>query len=329
MPELMRAGHMVEVGRIVCEEVPLEPAGDGEVLVRSELASICGSDLHIVMYGVEAPPGPWMPGFPGHEGVGQVLESRHPDHAPGDWVLCVPFAPLGRCFAEIQRVAGANLVTLPVDPAVPRAQLLMAQQLGTVLYAQRRHPTDVMGRTALVLGQGSAGLFWTWLLKRLGAARVVAVEPAAARRKIGERFGADVSLDPAADDVRAAVRDLTGGQGADYVVEAVGRKETLAQSIELCRADGELFWFGLPDSKAPAPISFQQFFRKRLTAHTTYGAQGEGGLASFRAALGFIERGEIDVSPLLSHVLPIERIDEAFELAHHAGDGALKVSLSF
>ena len=123
--------------------------------------------------------------------------------------------------------------------------------------------------------------------------------------------------------------DHTGGQGADFVVEAVGRRETLLQSIGLCRPDGQLFWFGLPDTNEPVHIDFRLFFRRRLTAFSTYGAQGEPGLVSFRVALEHIRRGEIDVLPLLSHVVPVEQIDEAFELADTCADGVLKVSVSF
>ena len=79
----------------------------------------------------------------------------------------------------------------------------------------------------------------------------------------------------------------------------------------------------------PVEVSFQKFFRKRLTAQTVYGAQHEPGLVSFRVALDMIARGDIDVSPLLSHILPVEDVERAFELAHTRDDGAIKVSVSF
>jgi L-iditol 2-dehydrogenase len=85
----------------------------------------------------------------------------------------------------------------------------------------------------------------------------------------------------------------------------------------------------LPDTRQDVPISFSQFFRKQLTASTAVGAQEEPGLVSFRAALALICSGAIDVSPLVSHVLPIEKITDAFQLAHSRDDGALKVSVSF
>jgi threonine dehydrogenase-like Zn-dependent dehydrogenase len=158
---------------------------------------------------------------------------------------------------------------------------------------------------------------------------VIVSDLSPARLKVSERLGADVRLDANLDDVPAAVADLTNGKGADYVVEAVGRRETLAQSIELAAMDTKLLWFGLPDTSDPVPVPFNRFFRKRLTAQTVYGAQGEPGLVSFRVALDLILRGEIDVAPLRSHVLPIEDVERAFELAHSRDEGAVKVSVAF
>ena len=104
---------------------------------------------------------------------------------------------------------------------------------------------------------------------------------------------------------------------------------TLLQSVGLCRTGGLLFWFGLPDTDDPVPLDFRLFFRRKLTAVATYGAQSEPGLTSFRVAIEHIRRGEIDVAPLLTHVVPVEEIDHAFRLAEASADGVLKVSVSF
>ena len=328
MGSTMRAGQMVELGRMECVDAPLEALREGDLLVRTAYASICGSDLHVVTYGVDTVPKLWLPGYPGHEAIGAVLESKAAGFSAGDQVLCVPFVPESRGFAEFQRIKASSVVKLTAA-TTPEPELLMAQQLGTVIYAQRQHPHDVAGETVAILGQGSAGLFWAYLLKRLGAAQVIVADLSPARLAVSPRFGADVVLDARTEDVQAAVRDLTGGRGADYVVEAVGRKETLIQSISLARPDAELFWFGLPDTSDVIAFDFAKFFRKRLRAYSTYGAQGEAGLVSFQVAVDWITSGQIDVAPLLSHLLPIEEVGRAFELADTRDDGALKVSVSF
>jgi len=325
----MRSGTFVEIGKIVCLDQPVQAPQDGELLVRTELASICGSDLHIVMDGVGGmSPDQAHPGYPGHEGVGEVIESRHPDFAVGDRVLTAPDMGVAQCFSEMQIIPGQFCVKLPECEA-SAGELLMAQQLGTVIFALRQFPTDVTGKNVVILGSGSAGQFHTFMMKRRGAAKVITVDPVATRLEVAKAMGADVIVDPTVQDVRAVVKEETGGAGADYLIEAVGRRDSLLQSSELAGMGASMLWFGLPDSNEPVPIDFNLFFRKKLSAASTYGAQTEDGLVSFRSALDLIANGEIDVSQVVSHTLPVERIEEAMVLAHERTDGALKISVSF
>ena len=321
----MKAARWVGMGRMECDDVPVPSVADGEILVRTGYASICGSDLHAVF--LNAPPEPGAPGYPGHESVGEVVESRCPGFEPGDRVLTVPHAIDGRCLAEFQAIRGSACIRLP-DTA-PLGHLLMAQQLGTVVYALRCHPVDVIGQDAAVIGQGSAGAFFTFLLKRAGAARVLVSDKSPARLAYARRMGADLAVDAGAADFRSAVLEATGGRGADLVVEAVGSRETFPLSLELAARGATLVWFGLPEGPGHYPFSFHDFFRRGLTAYSNFGAQGEPGLASFRYAVRLITDGAIDVAPLLSHTLPIEKIDEAFRIAHDRTDNALKVTIKF
>ncbi len=330
MTETMRAGQMHGVNDMRCVETPIPEPGDGQILVRTAMASICGSDLHVVCHGAGVGfPMPCPHGYPGHEGIGEVVASRHPAVAEGTRVLCFPFAGSSEGFSEYQRMDGKYVLPLPDSTDVSEPELLMAQQFGTVIFAARQRPVDVFGRTVLVIGQGSAGLFWTYWMKHSGAARVIAVDLSDARLAVATSMGADVTLNAGEVDVAEAVRELAGS-GPDYVIEAVGRRETLFQSIELVRPAGDLMWFGLPDTDDSVPISFAQFFRKRLAASSTYGAQDEGDAVSFQKALDLIADRRIDVSPLLSHVYPIEEIDTAFAVANDpVPAGALKVSVTF
>jgi L-iditol 2-dehydrogenase len=323
--EKMRASRLVGHGDVACEEVEVTPPSDGEVLVRMAYASICGTDLHAVFPHGGAVRGNRPPGNPGHEGVGEVVESRFDGLTPGDRVLTVPDAFAGRCFAEYQTVRGEACIVLPTDGDL--THLLMAQQLGTVLFAFRQHPVDVTGRDVAIIGQGSAGAFWTWLLRRQGAASIVVSDLSSERLAYATEMGADVAVDANAADLRDAVMASTGGRGADIVVEAVGSADTFLASTRLAARDATLVWFGTPDGSPPLPLDYGAFFGKRLTAFSTFGSQNEPGLASFRWAIDLIARGEIDVAPLLSHILPLEQIGDAFRIAHERTDGALKVSV--
>lgn len=328
MAELMRAGQLVGLNDMRCVEAEVPSIGDGEILVRTILASICGSDLHVVCHGANVPNLPCPHGFPGHEGIGEVVASNHADVEVGTRVLCFPFAGTAEGFSEYQRMHGRYVLPLP-EGSVPEDQLLMAQQLGTVIFAARQRPVDLVGKTTVILGQGSAGLFWTYWLKRNGASRIIAADRSDARLAVSAAYGADVTVNVGETDLEEVVAELTE-DGADHVVEAVGLRQTLFQSIELARPDGTLMWFGLPDTDDSVQISFAKFFRKRLTASSTYGAQDEGDAVSFATALELIAGGQIDVSPLLSHVFPVEDIATAFDVANDpVPSGALKVSVSF
>ena len=332
----MRAAQVIGVGDIRCvSDVPLPEPADDEALVKTSMASICGSDLHMAGMGWQIPEFPATPGHPGHEAVGVIVDPprRYPDDCwgdvveSGDLVLAVPHIWDSLCFAEYMKVQVNHLLKLP--QSVPIEHLLMTQQLGTVMFATRRLPEWLYGKTCAVLGQGSAGLFWDFVLKRRGASRVIAIEPVAHRRELGGRFGADDMVGVAGEEATEAVMDLTGGVGADIVIEAVGSTATLSQAFRLVRDEGLCVLFGLPESNEPVPFDYTEMFKKRANAYTILGAQIEPGLKTFRAALRLIAEGEIDMSPIVTHVFDVSRVAEAFELAGRRDGGVVKIGLEF
>ena len=321
----MAAGVVRELGRIECEEATAPEPTAGRVLVRTKLASICGSDLHIAYQGWSVTDLPLAPGHPGHEGVGEVVDGGGTGFEPGEVVLTVPYIWESATFAEYQLLRPENILALPDGKPLPH--LLMAQQLGTVIFGCHRLP-PLEGRTAVVLGQGSVGLFHDFILRRLGAERIIAVEPVPARLRAAWDMGVDEAIPDTGRAATAAVMDLTGGEGAGVVVDAVGSVETLNQAIAMAGKGGRVAAFGLPPTMELVPFDWAAFFRKSLTMHAVHGAQETPGLPDFRAAIGLIVRGEIDMSPFVTHDFPLSRIDQAFELADSKADGALKVSLT-
>jgi L-iditol 2-dehydrogenase len=288
------------------------------------MASICGTDLHYVYHGWPRDNYPLEPGEPGHEGVGVVVDGGGTEFSEGDRVLTLPSIWEARNFADYQSIGANFLARLPDGPDL--SHLLMAQQLGTVIFAARKLP-KLDGATVVVIGQGSAGLFHDFWLRRMGAGRVITIEPDKDRREAGRAFDVDDVIDVTGQAATDAVLDLTGGQGADVVVDAVGGGETMNQSVAMVRKLGYVHLFGLPTSHDPVPFDLPGFFLKHLDMGTIFGAQDEPGLVSFKQALGLIERHEIDMAPMVTDVFPLEQVKEAFELAHEPRHGALKVSL--
>ena len=307
-------------------ETPIPTPTDGQALVKMELASICGSDLHIVDYGWLVDEYPLRPGYPGHEGIGTVVDANGTDLQTGDRVLVTPAIWDSLCFAEYQALGGNFLTVLPGASGQKPEHLLMAQQLGTVIFAAKRLP-NLLNQTCVVMGQGSAGLFWNFVLKHLGAERVIAIEPIAHRLDVGSRFGSDHQINDTFSTATRRVVELTGA-GADVVVEAVGTKETHAHALELVRPDGQVVWFGVPQSAETIPFNFDLFFRKRISAYSPLGAQDELELSSFRQALKWIEDGVIDMSEVVTHSFPLARADEAFATARQRQGGAVKIVIT-
>ena len=324
---LMRAAIAFEKGVVRCDEVEIPHPVAGEVLVRTRAASICGSDLHMVNTGWAMHTFPAMAGHPGHEAVGEVVESLSEKFAAGDIVLTTPHIWNSRCFADYQVVDDAHVLKLELNVDIETVTL--AQQLGTVVYAAKRLPSSLEGQTCLVVGQGSAGLFWNFVLKNLGAAKIISIEPLAWRRELGLAYGVDETIDVTGDAGIEAVRDLTDGKGADLVIEAVGTTPTLSQAFHLVRNEGRVVLFGLPESEEPVPFDYSQMFKSRADVFTVLGSQDEPGLTSYAEAARLISSGEIDVKPIISHRVNIGEIDRAFEIANERVDGAVKIGITF
>ncbi len=327
----MRAARLVEPGKMSCEKTTLPEPQPGQVVVRNDMAAICGSDLHQVFFGnLGASAFPTEPGWPGHEGVGEVVETNDDSLKVGDKVLTIPGAGFQRCFADYQTLPAHWCLKLP-DYDGPVEDLLMAQQFGTTIYALRRGNMDFTGKTVAVLGQGSAGMFFAWLAKHHGAEKVIVTDLSPARLSQSPVFGSDIAVlgDPEGKAIKEAVMDSTGGRGAHVVIEAVGHAETILQAVDIARPRGNLVFFGLPDTAKPVQFSYSKFFGKQLQAYAVVGAQAEEDLSSFHKALDWISRRQIDVTDMVSHRLSLEAIDRAMLLAHERDEDALKVTLTF
>ncbi len=324
----MQAAKAYGIRDIRCEEIDVPEPEDGRVLVKTQLASICGSDLHVVYMGYTgyASDFPLPYGHPGHEGLGEVIDGGGTGFEPGERVLTVPNIAIARTFAGYQLLDPRYLARLPQGAS--ESHLLMAQQLATVVFSCERLPS-LEGSTVAVIGQGSAGLFHDFMLRRLGAERIIAVEPVKTRRDLAQSFGADVALDVTGDRATDVILDMTNGNGADLVIEAVGSFETLNQAMSMAKTWGRVQAFGLPPGMGPVPFDWDVFFRRRLTLNSTFGSQDEPGLPAVVRALDYIASSEIDMTPIVTHTVPIDRVNEAFELADSREDGVVKVSLTF
>jgi L-iditol 2-dehydrogenase len=324
----MRAVYMPRPGELGVGEFDVPEPGPGQVLVRMQYAGICGSDVHAVYRGMHRPQALGTPGYPGHEGIGVVVESRSSATAEGANVLTVPVAATGGCFAEYQVVDENYLIPAPVED--DQIQLLMAQQLGTTICAMKRfwpYP-DGTGKVAAIIGMGPAGLFFLQHLVRLGFEHVIVSDRLPRRLAVARRLGADASVEAAAGALSQYVLEASAGAGADLVIEAAGYDACRAEALECVRKGGRLAFFGYPEGLSGGSLPVNLAFRKAVTMEWFSGTQEEPGLKSFRQALIQIRDKSIRVDYCCTSMHSLDAVPRIISDAHKLQFNDVKAVIS-
>lgn len=327
----MKASHVPQSGvvRIVDAPVP-HPARPGEFLVEMISASICGSDIHAALAGDLHPLGPQTYGYPGHEGVGKVVESRSERFREGDLVLALPPGEIGTGFAEYQCLDDDHALAIPPD-ADPW-HLMLAQPLGTTIFAMKLFwPTEIPPRTtgtAVVHGAGATGLFMVQNCFRQGFTKVISTDLEPGRLEVAAALGA-IPVKADEGSTTEVVLDATGGEGAELVIDCVGTTQVRNLCLQQVRDLGIVGCFGLPDDPAPELQDFYTAFRKRTRIQYAVAAQSEPGLLSFREALRRILDDEVVTDYCLASRYPLSQLPEALQVARERGRGKVKVNIGF
>lgn len=320
----MLAATFVARGRLEVGEVQTPVlSGPDQVLVRNHVSTICGSDLHVVYD--SSPDGTARPGYPGHESVGVVAESSDPAFAPGDLLLAVPNLAHAGGFAEYQLLPSALVIPLPAG--TPPEVAVLAQQLGTTVFAMKRFWRGPAEGAAVVLGAGAVGLFFTRLCRLAGFEQVIVSDLHPHRLEVAKQVGATDIVLAEGDAVVSAVQRLTG-TGARLVVEAAGRDETRVQAIHCVAVDGRIGMFGMPDG-AEMTLPFELLFRRKPTVEFCWDAQAEPGHVSFREGFEAIRTGRVDATPFLPRLWPLAQLSDALDAARTAAPEAVKFGVRF
>ncbi|MBC8352616.1 MAG: zinc-binding dehydrogenase [Planctomycetes bacterium] len=311
---------MYEPRKVKLVDVPEQSLeGEGEILFQPELACLCGSDL---LY-FEGDYHEHMPviGQSLHEMIGRVVETTGSKFNVGDRVLCVPTEHFG--FYERFRVTEKQAI--PLDARPPEDQALLAQPLGTVLFGLKKVPS-VLDKDVVVLGQGPIGQLFNGALRNLGARKIIGVDLLGDRLDVSSKMGANATISADREDIVEAVRELTDGAMADLVVEAVGhREQRINDCFNLVRYGGDILFFGVPRAKMD-DVHWRIFFDKNASIHTSIGPSFE---RDFPLAMQWIAEKRIDVTPCITHQMPLDQIQEAFDIFAERRDGAIKVFVDF
>ena len=335
--------------RIRYERVPdprLESPRD--IIVRIDLAAICGSDLHPYF---ERELGLDQGTVMGHEAVGTVVEAGvESGWKPGDRVFTPFTTNCGRCFycstgltcrctggqlfgwverghglaglqAEYARIPLADTTVMEIPGGVSAEEALLLGDVLSTGYFAAAQADGLKGGVCVVVGAGPVGLMAVVGARELGAERIFSIDPVAERRALASGFGAE-PIDPQTSDPMDIVRDATEGRGADAVLETVGNSRAAQLAFNLVRPGGTLSTVGVHTDPA-FPFTPADAYNRNLTYRV-----GRCPARHYMARLvPLVQSHKYDFSPVFSHRLPLADGADAYRMFAARTSGCTKVLL--
>lgn len=318
MPEAGRV-ELIEVAEPLLSPTVTRADGLAEILFQPELGCLCGSDVPFFQRNDPT----LVPelGHSLHEMIGHVVETNGQRFQRGDRVLVVPVYQRGL----FERYVVTEDRAIPLDPRVPEEEALIAQPLGTVIFALKKLPS-LIDLDVAVVGQGPIGQLFNLALRNLGARHIIGIDRVEERLAQSPHFGATATVCNAKEDPIAAVERILGGQWPDVVIECVGHHENaLNLCINLCKYGGRILYFGVP-TETLDDVRWRDLFVKNLTVHSSVNPDFR---RDFPLAMRWIGEGRVDVKRLLTHRYPLSQLQQAFELFRDRREGCLKVLVEF
>ncbi|WP_187116880.1 L-threonine 3-dehydrogenase [Rubeoparvulum massiliense] len=334
MAELMQAIVKHERGPGArLEKVPIPRIGHDEVLVEVKAASICGTDYHIYTWDA------WaerrfgqVPMIFGHEFAGVVVAigeqvthvaigdyvsaethvvcGRCPQCLQGDFHICKETQILGvdipGCFAQYVKVPARNIwknsKTLSFE--IASIQEPMGNAVHTTLAG------EVVGKSVAVIGCGPIGIMSVPVAQAAGAHQVIAIDINPFRLELAKRLGADHLILSTKENPVERVLELTDGHGVDVVLEMSGHPQAIRQGFQMVTNGGRISMLGIPAQEVVLDIANELVFK----GITVQGITGRRMFSTWQQTAALLQSGRVDLTPLITHRLSLERFEEAFTL---------------
>jgi alcohol dehydrogenase len=341
---VIREGHRIEVGGFPDPHV-VDP---GDAIIRVTAAAICGTDIH-AMHGLIPGCGPGN--INGHEFVGIVEEvgSAVTKFKPGNRVSAPPAFWCGICPAckrgDIQychnggyygggeiygknlqgaqatylRVVYADNCMVSVPESVPDEEAVLVGDVFSTGFHAAHEAHIKEGDTVVIFGCGPIGLgalISAWLF---GPKEVISIDILDNRLAMARQYGA-TTIDARNENVVERVREITGGEGADSAIEAIGNPETFLQALKCVRRGGTVSVVGLFPRPVEFPIQEFSFYGINIS-------MGLGYVGRISRLMGLVEAKRVNLAPLVTHVFSLEKALEAYKLFEKHPDKCLKVVL--
>jgi (R,R)-butanediol dehydrogenase/meso-butanediol dehydrogenase/diacetyl reductase len=319
-----------DVVAVVDRPVP-QPAED-KVLIKVAYAGICGSDLSIV---AGKHPRATPPLVMGHEFSGTIAampQAPQSDLRIGDRVTVYPLLSCGKCYvclmglphvcrdlkligidtdgalAEYVLAAEDAVIRMPEELSDEEGALI--EPLAVCIHAAHMSRLQV-GDSVVVTGAGPIGLLMAMVARASGAAKVIVTEVAPSRIDVARELGLTV-LNAADENLVEQVLELTKGRGGDVVFEATGHPSVAPYLLKLVRIRGQIVQVGI--FKRPVPIDLRalNFHEVDLIGSRVYT------LEDFDRAIGLAAKGQVDLKPIITTVLPLDEGVNGFRVAANA-----------
>jgi L-iditol 2-dehydrogenase len=336
--DTMRAVFLLGPGQLAIREVPIPQPQADEIVLKVGAALTCGTDLKAFRRGHPKWPPPTR--F-GHEYAGTVAArgAQVTSVREGDEVMLVPTGPCGDCYychrqqenlcttlmqayvlggyAEYltvpARVTRTNL--LPKPPTLSFIEAAFLEPLSCVIFALQQttlRPDD----TAVIIGAGGFGLLHIVALRALGVERVYVVARNPQRARAAQRVGAHGIIPHAAEDARQAVLDVTGGRGADLVVECTAQPRVWEESLFLARPGGQVVLFGGCPAGTTATFATYRLHYDQVRLLSPFHLTPK----AVRQAYEFLAAGRIPVEQFISGTYALSQLPLALGLLQR-GEG--------
>ncbi len=312
-------------------EVKIPAFGRTDVLVKVKVASVCGTDLHIYNWDPWAQHRIHPPLIPGHEFCGTVsaVGDEVTTVKEGDFVSAEMHVACGKCLqcrtgeAHIcqhvsiigvdQNGAFAEYVVIPesniwkLDPAIPQEYASILDPLGNAVHTVLAG--EIAAKTVAITGCGPIGLFAIAVARACGATNVFAIEVNEYRRKIAREMKADYVLDPATQDVRQIIQDVTGGNGVDVVCEMAGHPDAIRIAFDTVRRGGRISLLGLTNKPIALNFSDDIIFK----GITVQGINGRRMYQTWYQMTALLKAGKLDLHPVITDKLAMKDFNRGME----------------
>ena len=350
IPRIMRAGVYREKGVVRVEEVPVPEVRSGEVLIKVAACGICGTDIKKIFQRYVEPPQ-----ILGHELAGTVVAAGQgvTKFKPGDRVMSFHHTPCGHCFYCEKRlfsqckqykttgltagftpngggfaqyvkampwVAERGIVALPDNVGFEEATFI--EPINTIVKAVQK-ARIAAGESVLILGCGPIGL-QLLMVSRQETNCLYTSDPIAQRRAKSLALGAIESFDPTGGKLLEEIRARTNGRGADAVLVAVAHPAVVADALAVARPGGRILLFAAND-----PVTRIEF------PAAAVGIDEKEILGSYSAAVdiqdsaaALVLEKKLPVMEIVTHRFPLDRIQEALDLAARPTAESLKILIT-